>query len=360
MITLTDAFAMTTRSITPEGFLQGRAVVMQVGALEYDAAELGVGPKGTRIKLMRDEDSVFHVDTLASLRRAPITMVHPEKGVTKDNWRTTIVGNVIGEPFRSGEQLLVDIIVRDQDAIKSIDDGQDDSSVGYSALVKQLEDADRGYRSEGGLHINHLAVVKYGRSGPNVRVLDEAKETGMTTEELKAITDAITEAVRGTKTTSEEQAKVIGDAISAAIAPVLKDSEDRRKLVDEADAEAKRKEAETKATEAADALVTATLADERVRVAGIQDAMTLIPEARHAEVKDMPLKDVLVIAVGDSVTNAANQSDEYLRGIIAEQAKTRRMVPGANKTTQVNANDAETAHATYRKFLAEAWQPATK
>ena len=72
-----------TREYTAEGILRAGAVLTRAGAIRYTRKELGLdGEPNEVVTIERTMESLSHPDTLASLRGAPITLLHPEDGVT--------------------------------------------------------------------------------------------------------------------------------------------------------------------------------------------------------------------------------------------------------------------------------------
>ena len=110
----------TTRERTEEGYLRAGAVVTRSGVFRYDAAEIGVGPAGQTVEVLRTEETLTHPDTIASLRGAPLTVEHPEEGVTPENWRAFVRGNVVGDPVFEAGQLRADVLVGESGAIEDL------------------------------------------------------------------------------------------------------------------------------------------------------------------------------------------------------------------------------------------------
>ena len=64
------------------------ATVTRVGVLEYEDAD------GTRWGELRTEEEVFAAASLATLRGAPLTDLHPSRLVTPETWKRVAIGHV--------------------------------------------------------------------------------------------------------------------------------------------------------------------------------------------------------------------------------------------------------------------------
>ena len=360
-----DKVDLSTREITKDGFLLGRARVTKPGILEYDAGELGVGEPGRTVKVYQTPESVFHPETISSARGAAITVEHPPSlFVTPDTWKDLTVGNVIGEPSKMEDDGLgMSIFLGDRRAIDHVSEKGSQVSIGKRfKLARAAEGIDADFVTEGPLEINHLALVKSSRSGSDIKVLDSKEKTEtdsdkehepvkvaepdegdkvetidvninkdseeiMTPEDMKKeIAESIATGLSaGLKNQNAQiDAGVLTNAVTQAVNPITEKVEvlakqvaDDRARLEEADALSAAKEAEDKAREAADALVRETIRKERFRNDILNEALPMIPESDRDKYKDSPIKDILVRALGEEIPNAANMTEEYLRGSLA-------------------------------------------
>lgn len=173
------------QSITPEGFLICESVpIARTGLMVYGAGEilsedgeaLQAGSDGI-IRVMRDEDQVFHPDTIASFMGKPVTDDHPSESVTPANWRRVSIGEA--HNVRRGEGmysdcLVADLLIKDADAIKAVRDGKREVSCGYDADYEQSEP---GRARQFNIIGNHVALVDRGRCGPRCSIGDRAMAT---------------------------------------------------------------------------------------------------------------------------------------------------------------------------------------
>ena len=357
----------TTRERTEEGYLRAGAVVTRSGVFHYDAAEIGVGPAGQPVEVLRTEETLTHPDTIASLRGAPLTVEHPEEGVTPENWRAFVRGNVVGDPVFKAGQLRADVLVGESGAIEDLESGKSELSIGYTF---KIEPNNGGYKTVGPLHINHLALVDQGRAGPGVRVLD-SQEVTMTAEEIKAaVTAGVQSGLAQTADRPGLDTAGVGQVVAQAIEPILTEVKSVKDAQKQAETQAAADKAKADAAAAADKLIETTRTEERARFDVVQDANAFLSEEQRLSLKDAAAKDILVAALKDRVAGAENMSEEYLRGSLAAlkatlpasngAVPTAPAVPGVTlpagvtrvgDTVPANPGTVDEARATYIKSL---------
>lgn len=164
--------------ITPDGYLTGTVNCARIGAQTYLRSELGLMGDGT-ITVYRPEDAVFSEDSMKTYVGKPVTMHHPKEAVTADNWKDHAIGTVGTRVIRSGEMVQVDIAVMDGSAIKDIQAGTRQISMGYTTPIKigdgvAADGTEYGAIQTGPIRINHLAVVPRARGGDKLRIGDSA------------------------------------------------------------------------------------------------------------------------------------------------------------------------------------------
>ena len=162
-------------SLSNEGFLVCLNVPMaRTGMQEYYGHELGLqdeDKKNETYYLFRTPDEVFDPISMASWETATLTNDHP-KGidVNPETYKDLTVG-VIRNARRSterdeygNEMLLVDIIVKEKQAIEDVQNGKREVSGGYTVALDWLDEAKKQLKQT---HIrgNHVALVGAGRAG---------------------------------------------------------------------------------------------------------------------------------------------------------------------------------------------------
>ena len=369
----TDVADISSRRITKDGFFRARGAMTRTGVFHYTADELGIPGGSTTVRVLRSPESVFHQDTVDSLKGAAITVGHPKDDVRPETWKDLAVGNVYGEPeFIAGNRIAADIMIGDAGAIDTIQSGVSELSIGYGFTLEKAVGVGAGYdyRTVGALDINHVAVVKRGRSGRSVRIFDELpEENEMNETEIKAaIAKSVEAAIKDALPAKQSEvpgvpvdATAISKAVLDAINPAI---EGIKRLADEqaaAQAVIAKDEAMAKVKDAADELIAVTRKQERERSVIVADAMALIPEDKREALKDAEVRDVLVAAIGDAATIPEGASDDYVQGVFDSMKAERGKAVGSRTAlvsgvTTAKVGDAEAARLKFEKGLRDAWK----
>ena len=185
----TDTLTVDSVKRTREGYLVADARAARIGIQEYSGRE--VDPDGTLglrdravVRVYRPEAEVFHKDTIASFSTIAVTNDHPPEAVTADNWRKYGVGETGDEILRDGKFMRVPLAIRDAAAIHDFEGGKQELSCGYTCDVDPTagttEDGLQYDAIQRNIRGNHIALVKRGRAGPEVRIGDESTMTTKT------------------------------------------------------------------------------------------------------------------------------------------------------------------------------------
>lgn len=315
----------SSRQRTPEGLLRAKATVTRAGMFEYDAGELGVGSPGDTVRMQRTMETIKHPDTLNSIRGAAVTLEHPPADVSPETWGQYVVGNIVGEPKVDATGLVrADILVGREDAIKAVEAGTHELSVGYTFKTKR--DRTGKLLTSGPLVVNHVAIVERGRAGPRVRIQDQQETTLDQAAVDAAVEKAIAKVAGSQKGVDSSSLK---SALKDAMGPVLETvdamNKSMKKRMEEEEKDRKMKEAadaKAAAQKAADELVAQTIKDRDAYHDVINDALPLIAEDKRAELKGKPAKDYLVAALTPTLPNAAQLDEAVLQGaLMALKAK---------------------------------------
>jgi len=183
-ITLTDrrAFKITRREITDEGFLRVPGKVARTGIQRYLAYELGIkdGDPNRTVNVYRPADEVFKAESLASYSDKDVTDNHPNEMVSAENFKDLTVGHVTGIGVKDGDFVIADLIIKDKESIKLVNDGKVELSAGYTAnYIEESGTTDGGEPYEfvqRDIVINHVALVDNARAGPQARIFDKHNE----------------------------------------------------------------------------------------------------------------------------------------------------------------------------------------
>jgi uncharacterized protein len=188
------------REMTRDGFTIFRNVsVSRTGEQIYGPNEgtgIAPGPDGL-IHIMRTPEEVFRPETLDSGNGKSLVINHPDDDVTPDNWRQLTHGFMVNLRRGAGEQKdesVADIIVATPEALREIDLGLREVSLGYDA---DYFETGPGHGEQRNIFINHVALVEAGRCGSRCAVRDhKPKETCMKNKDKKSFMDKILACVR--------------------------------------------------------------------------------------------------------------------------------------------------------------------
>ncbi len=221
MVTLTDTLTLDRDArICADGCLVAEVFAARTGLQDYIGREVdpdnvhGLRDKAT-VKVYRPEGEVFKTDSLASFAAAPVTVDHPSQPVTADNWRGLGVGEINGDVVRDGHRVRVPIIVRDSGAVKAATTTHKQLSMGYATNLVFPGDGKHpdgtacdAYQTD--LRINHIALVRAARGGPELRVVDERPRFQEPAMKIK-IGDAEVDATNG------EAVRIAVDALNTKL-----------------------------------------------------------------------------------------------------------------------------------------------
>lgn len=128
---------------------------------------------------LRHPDDVFEPASMETLKYAPVTIEHPPEMLTPENVAQYGVGHTTERVERALDKLDTDLIVEHQEGIAAVEeDGVRELSCGYAADIVEESGEYNGapydFRQKN-IRYNHLAMVRRGRAGPEIRMrLDSA------------------------------------------------------------------------------------------------------------------------------------------------------------------------------------------
>lgn len=154
--------------MTPEGFLKVRARATRTGVLVYKMAD------GTSVRELRHPDEVFKPESMASLGLKPLTNNHPPGLIDSETAEMYQVG-MTGETVKvvDDKYLEVTCVFTNKRAIADAANGKVEVSPGYVCELDWtpgVYDGEEYDAVQKNIRYNHLAQVKKGRSGPDVRL----------------------------------------------------------------------------------------------------------------------------------------------------------------------------------------------
>lgn len=157
----------STAEFTPEGFLRVSARAARVGVLKYRQDD------GKILRELVPADELFNADSMATLAMKPITNDHPVSLLDSESASAHMVG-MTGETVKQDEDFLfVSTVITDKDTIDDAEGGKVEVSPGYVCELDFTPGTFNGEHYDAvqrNRRYNHLAVVKKGRNGPEVRL----------------------------------------------------------------------------------------------------------------------------------------------------------------------------------------------
>ncbi|MEI7261323.1 DUF2213 domain-containing protein [Pectobacterium carotovorum] len=237
-ITIRDRVAFpvpSQREITPEGYLKVPGRVARVGIQQYLASELGLTdrPPGQIVNVYRPPEEVFKPSSLASYDNMDVTIDHPDDLVDSTTFKEVTAGHATspGRPDDEG-YVVVDLLIKDQQAIDEIDKGKAELSAGYTSEY----DDTPGIAPDGTAYeyvqrditINHIALCDQARAGHKARLFDN-KPTGENPMPFKVVLDSGVHA-----TVAEEATAQLIQASFDSLKKRVKDAEEEKEKAEAA------------------------------------------------------------------------------------------------------------------------------
>ncbi len=154
---------------TPQGFLRVNARLTKTGIFNYEQG-----------REYRSEEEVFRADSMASLKGAPVTDLHPSEKTTDQfltpaNAKDHIIG-ITESVERDGSYLKGSLIIFHEDAIKAIESGErKEISLGYKCRLEPTSGSLNGEAYDviqRDIVINHVAIgpTGWGRAGADCAI----------------------------------------------------------------------------------------------------------------------------------------------------------------------------------------------
>jgi len=169
-----DVAVLGNAEKTSQGFLRMPAHLTRAGILEYRRAD------GTTIRELRPESEVFSPKSLATLRAAPVTDLHPTEMISPANVRKLSIGIVSEDVRADGELVAASVTVQDADAIAAVERGERrEISAGYRCRIDATPGKWRGQpydQIQRDISYNHCALGprNWGRAGRDIALRIDA------------------------------------------------------------------------------------------------------------------------------------------------------------------------------------------
>lgn len=179
-------YAVSHRELLDNGYLKVPGRVARTGIQRYLASELCLNdrdPNGV-VAVYRPPEEVFATDSLATYDNSDTTLEHPDDLVNAATYRGVSVGHATSPGRQDGDFVVVDLLIKDQEAIKAIDAGKCELSAGYTAEYvpeSGVTDAGEAYEFvQRRIRINHIALVDQARAGRDARLFDRKPKEAIT------------------------------------------------------------------------------------------------------------------------------------------------------------------------------------
>lgn len=365
--------------MTPEGFLKVMARATRTGVLKYKQMD------GTIIRELRHPDEVFKAESMATLALKPLTNNHPSSLLDSETASMHMVGST-GETVKidAGKYLEVMTVITDKKTIQDAENGKVEVSPGYTCeldFTPGTFDGEAYDAIQRNIRYNHLAVVKKGRSGPEVRLrldADDAIQVDLNqNQERKKMKikldgkefEVADDVVSAMETEMKNRARSVSEEMDAAKKDSKKKIEELEKDKQKAEAKADAFEAEIakmkkERTDAAPADLRKAV-KERVALEKIAEAVGI---EKFDEMDDMAVKRA-VIKADSPDANLEGKSDDYVNArfdiaaeSIAGADKTAKKIGASivDKTKTSEVMDADSARAKMIERQRNQWKKTDK
>lgn len=357
-----DRASFSTRSITPEGFMEATAKVGRPGVQDYvkgidfldaDLPErLRIRPNGSIIKLLRPTKEVFNPLSMKTFEGKPITDDHPTgKVVDATNVRQLQVGfSRKVSMAKDGDAIVADILIQDKDAVKRVQDGKDQVSLGYEAEIDFTGGTDPEFGGyDAFMHTiqgNHIAIVDRARAGTDFRVNDNEPKKGKPEMKTRVI-DGKSFELSDDAADVFDKLKLDNDTKGSQITELTTKLTDAKTELETVKGE--RDAAKSKSVTDADI---EKLVAERVsaRSALIDAASKVVDSADLVDKSDREIKVAVIAKLSDGkVTVADDASEEYVEAtyntlVATASPKSKKLADGlGGDTKKDNADNARQA-----------------
>lgn len=220
---ITDSVTLGDARVNDAGYLEANARTARVGIQQYLGVEMGRADLDV-VNVYRDESEVFKKLSLDTFSKIPITLGHPAEPVTAANWKDVAVGTTGDEVLRDGEYLKIGLKITDAEAVKAIQNGKRELSVGYSTDIIWEDgvaaDGTPYQARQTNIAANHIAIVDRGRAGSKARIGDGAWGASPFIEDKPGLAP-ITKSNKGDTMSDALKTVVLGDkAVQVSVADV--------------------------------------------------------------------------------------------------------------------------------------------
>lgn len=159
------------------GFLYDTPILTRTGVFPYRQ------PDGSIRREYRSPEEVFKADSLSSYKGKPITIRHPEGGVTSKNAREKNIGTILSEGRKDGDNVRSDIVIHVPEALGNNRELSNGYRVDIEDIPGKSPEGEEYDCSQKNIRLNHLAVVSKARAGREARLNYDGDEVDEIAEE---------------------------------------------------------------------------------------------------------------------------------------------------------------------------------
>lgn len=357
-----QTYKVTHREMTEEGFMRVPGRVAKTGTQKYLRRELGLdGNPNEEIIVYRPPEEVFKAESLDTYNVADVSVLHPSKLIDASTYKGVSVGVVSGSGRQDGDFVVCDLVIKDADAIKKVQDGLVELSAGYTAEYFD----EKGVAPDGtsydyvqrDIRINHVALVPSARAGRQARLYDEKPNP-----KGKTMHKVVLDSGRSVEVQDEAIAALVSESIGRLQATADAAKKEAKDAKDEAERkqakiDAMEEENEKKKGETSDSVIASRIAE----ITAVTDKAKEIESAYVADSIDPVAIMRGVLTTARPTVDWAAKSDEYVSaafdmahenakaGVSGKSAAQQRQIAAdaANGIQQPTGDAKPTAYSAY-------------
>jgi len=277
---------------------------------------LRMKPSGTTINLFRPPGEVFNTDSMASFEGKPVTNNHPVGAfVDSSNVKRFQVGfSKSVTKATDGEAIEAKLIVQDKQAIKDIQDGKEQISLGYESTIEWTPGIDDVYGAFDGIqksiYGNHIAIVERARAGADFRLNDK--------QSTKGIVEMKTRVIDRKSIELSDDAADIFDAMTAekvSTAKIIADNSAKIKdMANELETVKGERDA-AKSKSITDADMDAKIAERVKARSALVDTAAKVIDTDTTDKTDAEIRVDVIKKLSDGKVEVDGKSDEYITAV---------------------------------------------
>lgn len=221
-----DFATESTREYTKNGFLKVKGRVARSGIQTYYRCELNQTKDPFKLaKIYRPPEVVLSDEVCKMFDGADVTNGHPKKFISPESYRNLTSGVILGKAYRDEEKpdfLVCDMLIKDENTIKSIEAGKIALSVGYRNQLDWTpgvtpDGQEYDARVEKITLVNHVALVDRARAGYDAHIFDgyggKMKTVKIGAQEFE-VNDSVADAIESELKNLESRTKEAEEAVA--------------------------------------------------------------------------------------------------------------------------------------------------